>query len=82
MVFWLIEKKEHANIPGGRYINKGNSKFGAITIETLAEGDQSSLKYRLFVDGVETWNTVVLSPAPTLEGSPVGKSLWDRLRGL
>ncbi|TPX10915.1 uncharacterized protein E0L32_008121 [Thyridium curvatum] len=65
-----------------KYINKGNSKFGAITIETLAEGDQSSLKYRLFVDGVETWNTVVLSPAPTLEGSSVGKSLWDRLRGL
>lgn len=58
---------------------KGNSKFGAITIETLKEGDESSLKYRLFVDGAEVWNTVVLSPpAPSVEKK---SSFWDRLRG-
>lgn len=62
----------------GRYINKGNSKFGAITIENLEEGGQSSLKYRLFVDGVETWNTVVLSP-PVAEGKS-GGSFWNRFK--
>jgi alkaline phosphatase D len=66
-----------------RYINKGNSKFGAVTIENLAEGDQSSLKYRLFVDGVETWNTVVLSPPKTVESKAAGGlgGFWDRLTG-
>ncbi|KAJ9139447.1 Alkaline phosphatase D [Pleurostoma richardsiae] len=66
-----------------KYINKGNSKFGAVTIENLAEGDQSSLKYRLFVDGVETWNTVVLSPPKTVESKAAGGlgGFWDRLTG-
>ncbi|KAK5656118.1 hypothetical protein OQA88_4878 [Cercophora sp. LCS_1] len=62
-----------------KYINKGNSKFGAITIENLEEGGQSSLKYRLFVDGVEAWNTVVLSPPNTEEKS--GGSFWSKLIG-
>ena len=61
----------------------GHSKFGAITIETLAAGDVSSLKYRLFVDGIEAWNTVVLSPEEP-EGSKTGagiSSFWDKIRG-
>lgn len=66
-----------------RYINKGNSKFGAITIENLELGDQGSLKYRLFVDGVEVWNTVLLTTAPVTQGTGKGggASFWDRLRG-
>ena len=64
-----------------RYINTGNSKFGAITIETLAAGEVSSLKYRLFVDGVEAWNTVILSPEEA-EGDRAGAtSFWDKVRG-
>ncbi|KAK3325270.1 PhoD-like phosphatase-domain-containing protein [Apodospora peruviana] len=47
-----------------KYINKGNSKFGAITIENLEDGDQGSLKYRLFVDGKEVWNTMIVSSVP------------------
>ncbi|KAK0720020.1 PhoD-like phosphatase-domain-containing protein [Lasiosphaeris hirsuta] len=62
-----------------KYINKGNSKFGAITIENLEQGDQSSLKYRLFIDGVEVWNTVILSPPATTEGRSSG-SFWKRLK--
>ncbi|KAI0600542.1 alkaline phosphatase family protein [Biscogniauxia sp. FL1348] len=64
-----------------KYINTGNSKFGAVTIEKLPEGDQSSLKYSAFIDGVEAWNTTILSP---VGASPVRNSgsLWDRLRGL
>jgi alkaline phosphatase D len=64
-----------------KYINTGNSKFGAITIENLEQGDQSSLKYRLFVDGVETWNTVVLTPSPVEDSKPApGGSFWDRFK--
>lgn len=62
-----------------RYIYKGNSKFGAITIENLEGGDQSSLKYRLYVDGEEVWNTVVLSPPPPATDK-TGGSFWDRLK--
>jgi len=58
-----------------RYIHKGNSKFGAITIENMEGGDQSSLKYRLFIDGEEVWNTVILSPSQVSAGS-----FWDRFR--
>jgi len=61
-----------------KYIHKGNSKFGAITIENLEGGDQSSLKYRLFIDGKEAWNTVLLSPAKRQYGSS-GGSFWGRL---
>ncbi|KAH9990000.1 alkaline phosphatase family protein [Xylariaceae sp. FL0662B] len=64
-----------------KYINTGNSKFGAITIEKLAEGDQSSLKYTVFIDGVDKWNTMVLSPL-VLQPAKTGGSFWDRLRGV
>ncbi|KAK4155485.1 PhoD-like phosphatase-domain-containing protein [Chaetomidium leptoderma] len=57
-----------------KYIYKGNSKFGAITIENLEGGDQSSMKYRLYVDGEEVWNTVVLSPPPPANGGRLGGS--------
>ena len=60
-----------------RYINSGNSKFGAITIEKHMEGDQSSLLYQVFIDGVEKWNTVVLSPLPETGAKGTG-SFWDR----
>ncbi|KAI1504119.1 alkaline phosphatase family protein [Biscogniauxia marginata] len=64
-----------------KYINAGNSKFGAITIEKLAEGEQSSLKYTAFIDGVETWNMTILAPT-VVHHVKAGGSLWDRLRGL
>jgi alkaline phosphatase D len=62
-----------------RYINKGNSKFGAVTIETHEGGVQSSLKYRLFVDGKEAWNTVVLSSPPVEQDKGFG-SIWDSFK--
>ncbi|KAI1256089.1 hypothetical protein MGN70_002250 [Eutypa lata] len=63
-----------------KYINTGNSKFGAITIEKHMEGDQSSLLYQVFIDGVEKWNTVVLSPIPAAGAKSTG-SFWDRFLG-
>jgi len=58
-----------------KYIPAGNSKLGAITIENTAS-DQSILKFRLYVDGVEAWSSVILSP-PSISGSRWGKdALW------
>jgi alkaline phosphatase D len=64
----------------GRYLNHGNSKFGALTIENLADGEQSSLKYTLYIDGEEKWNTIVLTPE-VIAGAKPTVSLWDRIRG-
>ncbi|KAI0470894.1 alkaline phosphatase family protein [Xylariaceae sp. FL0804] len=64
-----------------KYINSGNSKFGVVTIEKLADGTLSSMKYSVFVDGEEAWNTTVLTPPPA-QPAKVGGSLWDRLRGV
>jgi alkaline phosphatase D len=66
---------------GVRYINTGNSKFGALTIESLEDGDRSSLHYSLYVDGVEAWNTVILTP-DVPEGMRPPTSLWDRILGM
>ncbi|TVY85158.1 hypothetical protein LSUE1_G000666 [Lachnellula suecica] len=58
-----------------KYIPQGNSKLGAITIENAAS-DQSILKFRLYVDGVEAWSSALLSP-PTISGNRWGKdALW------
>ncbi|CZR56681.1 related to alkaline phosphatase family protein [Phialocephala subalpina] len=58
-----------------KYIPNGNSKLGAITIENTS-GDQSILKFRLYVDGIEAWSSVLLSP-PTISGKRWGKdALW------
>ncbi|KAF0330442.1 alkaline phosphatase family protein [Colletotrichum asianum] len=58
-----------------KYVHSGNSKFGSLTIENLAEGAQSSLKYSLFVDGEETWNTMIL--APPVIGGDTSSSFWS-----
>ncbi|KAE8449638.1 hypothetical protein EG329_007968 [Mollisiaceae sp. DMI_Dod_QoI] len=58
-----------------KYIPNGNSKLGAITIENTSS-DQSILKFRLYVDGIEAWSSVLLSP-PTITGRRWGKdALW------
>lgn len=53
----------------------GNSKLGAITIENTAS-DQSILKFKLYIDGIEAWSSVLLSP-PAVSGSRWSKdALW------
>ncbi|KAL7272985.1 hypothetical protein RUND412_004172 [Rhizina undulata] len=53
-----------------KYIPDGNVKFGAVTIDTTNE-EQAVLKYRLFVDGEETWSWVLTAPhRATVEGKP------------
>jgi alkaline phosphatase D len=51
-----------------RYLPDGNSKFGAVEIQTDEHGDQSLLHYRLFVDGEETWAHTMTSPPVASSG--------------
>ncbi|KAF3356530.1 hypothetical protein VDGD_08366 [Verticillium dahliae] len=63
-----------------KYIHSGNAKFGALTIESHEGGTRSSLTYRLFIDGNEVWDTVVLTPTvPEVEKTPA--SFWRRIMG-
>ena len=45
-----------------KYWPEGNSKFGIVHVEPLVGGEQSLLKYRLVVDGMEVWEYVITSP--------------------
>ncbi|PSS00778.1 alkaline phosphatase family protein [Coniella lustricola] len=63
-----------------KYIHNGNSKFGAITIEKVPDTDKSTLSYQLFVDGLEAWNTTILSPERTSAIKNTG-SFWEHLTG-
>lgn len=57
-----------------KYLPDGNSKFGAIELSHLPHSEQSLLKYRLFIDGKETWTHVVSTPP---EGSQRSKdAVW------
>ncbi|KAI9722919.1 MAG: hypothetical protein M1812_001367 [Candelaria pacifica] len=59
-----------------KYIPDGNSKFGAVEITKPAASDQSVLKFRLFVDGEESWSYVLTTP-PNVAGGGRGKdALW------
>jgi alkaline phosphatase D len=60
-----------------RYIPDGNSKFGAISIESPQAGEQSILRFRLFVDGEEAWQNVLLSPpVASGRGNRIKDALW------
>ena len=59
-----------------KYIPDGNSKFGAIELENVKGGDQGLLRFRLFVDGEETWQYVMMTP-PAVSGGGWGKdAVW------
>ncbi|KAJ8131650.1 hypothetical protein O1611_g1977 [Lasiodiplodia mahajangana] len=64
-----------------KYINFGNSKFGAITIEKISNV-QSTLRYTAYIDGADAWNLTILSPVTPDAPPPLRRSLWDRLRGV
>lgn len=59
------------------YIPAGQSKFGSFTIEKV--DGKSTLLYQLFIDGTETWRTVVEAAPVPPEPEPV-PSFWDKLR--
>lgn len=59
-----------------KYAPDGNSKFGAVELEQVKGGEQGLLRFRLFVDGVETWGYVLMTP-PAVGGGGRGKdAIW------
>ncbi|KAF7936470.1 uncharacterized protein EAE97_007836 [Botrytis byssoidea] len=58
-----------------KYIPGGNSKLGAITIEDTAS-DQSTLKFRLYVDGREAWSSLLLSPPANTGSRWTKEAFW------
>jgi alkaline phosphatase D len=62
-----------------KYIPSGTSKFGSFTIENIA--GQSSLQYRLYIDGEETWTTTIVAPPMPVEEVKIKSgSIWDRIK--
>lgn len=73
--YWEVEGEDEQEVCI-KYIPDGNSKFGAIELEKVKGGDQGLLRFRLFVDGVETWQYVAMTP-PAVRGGGWGKdAVW------
>ena len=59
-----------------KYVPNGNRKFGAVEIEQIQRNEQGLLRFRLFVDGEEKWNHVILSPPAGDYTSRARDALW------
>ncbi|KAL8929561.1 MAG: hypothetical protein Q9208_001230 [Pyrenodesmia sp. 3 TL-2023] len=57
-----------------KYVPDGNSKFGAVEVMS-GKGDQGVMRFRLFVDGEETWDQV-LTTGPTVIGGRGSDAVW------
>ena len=71
--YWEVDGEDDVCI---KYLPDGNSKFGAVEISNLPGGEQSILKFRLFIDGVETWNYAITSPPPITGASRGKDAVW------
>lgn len=65
-----------------KYVPNGNSKFAAISIENPESAERSVLKFRLFADGEERWQHVLLSPAVGADGGSGVGTAGERLKGV
>ena len=59
-----------------KYAPDGNSKFGAVELENVNGGEQSLLRFRLFVDGVESWDYVLLTPPAVSAAGKAKDAIW------
>lgn len=74
--YWEIPGEDDVEEVCIKYAPDGNSKFGAVELEEVKGGDQGLLRFRLFVDGVETWDYVLMTP-PAVSGGGRGKdAIW------
>lgn len=55
-----------------KYLPDGNHKFGSVSIGRETASGQSLLRYRLFIEGKEAWDYVIVNDGPTVDG----KELW------
>lgn len=71
--YWEVPGEDEVCI---KYAPDGNSKFGAVELERVVGGEQGLLRFRLFVDGVERWDYVLMTP-PAVGGGGRGKdAVW------
>ena len=59
-----------------KYAPDGNSKFGAVELENVKGGEQGLLRFRLFVDGVESWDYVLMTPSAVTGGGRGKDAIW------
>ncbi|KAH8732112.1 PhoD-like phosphatase-domain-containing protein, partial [Phaeosphaeriaceae sp. PMI808] len=59
-----------------KYLPDGNSKFGAVEITNPVHGEQSLLRYRLFVDGKEAWTHTISTPVGRDGGLRARDAVW------
>lgn len=74
--YWEVPGEDDVEEICIRYAPDGNSKFGAVELEEVTGGEQALLRFRLFVDGVESWDYVLMTP-PAVNGGGRGKdAIW------
>ena len=66
--YWTVPGEDDFEEQCIKYAPDGNSKFGAVELENVNGGEQGRLRFRLFVDGMERWEYVLLTP-PRSSGS-------------
>ena len=71
--YWEVDGEDDVCI---KYLPDGNSKFGAVEISEVRGGEQSLLRFRLFVDGVEAWDYVVTTPPAVVGGGRGKDAVW------
>lgn len=70
--YWEVPGEDDVEEVCIKYAPDGNSKFGAVELEEVIGWEQGLLRFRLFVDGVESWNYVLMTP-PAVGGGRRGK---------
>lgn len=74
--YWEVPGEDDVEEVCIKYAPDGNSKFGAVELEEVIGGEQGLLRFRLFVDGVESWDYVLMTP-PAVGGAGRGKdAIW------
>jgi len=59
-----------------KYLPDGQSKFGAVELEEVKGGEQGLLRFRLFVDGAEKWDYVLMTPPAVVGGGRGKDAIW------
>ena len=74
--YWEVPGEDDSAEVCIKYAPDGNSKFGAVELEEVVGGEQGLLRFRLFVDGVESWDYVLMTP-PAVGGAGREKdAIW------
>ena len=74
--YWEVPGEDDSDEVCIKYAPDGSSKFGAVELEEVVGGEQGLLRFRLFIDGVETWDYVLMTP-PAVGGAGREKdAIW------